>query len=88
MATSGEKSWPPVGRNHGHQWGEMMAAVGEKQMAVDTGGAGVSSILVAAWRGRAPPGSASGAIMQTVTAADIALCGTFRAQVGMRAQSA
>jgi hypothetical protein len=44
--------------------------------------------LVAAWRGRAPPGSASGAIMQTVTAADIALCGTFRAQVGMRTQSA
>jgi hypothetical protein len=36
MATSGEKRWPPVGRNHGHQWGEMMAADGEKQMAVDT----------------------------------------------------
>ncbi len=31
----GEIRWPPVGRNHGHQWGEMMAAVGEKQMAVD-----------------------------------------------------
>jgi hypothetical protein len=29
MATSGEKSW--------HQWGETMAAVGEKQMTVDNG---------------------------------------------------
>ena len=33
----GEIRWPPVGRKHGHQWGEMMAAVGEKQMAVDRG---------------------------------------------------
>jgi hypothetical protein len=31
----GEIRWPPVGRNHGHQWGETMAAVGEKQMAID-----------------------------------------------------
>jgi len=36
MATSGEKTWPPVGRKHGHQWGENMAVVGEKQMAVDS----------------------------------------------------
>ena len=28
------KRRPPVGRNHGHQWGEKMAVVGEKQMAV------------------------------------------------------
>ena len=28
MAASGEK--------YGHQWGDMMAAVGEKQMAIDT----------------------------------------------------
>jgi len=28
--------WPPVGRNHGRQWGEKLAANGEKQMAVDT----------------------------------------------------
>jgi len=26
----------PVGRNHGRQWGEKLAANGEKQMAVDT----------------------------------------------------
>jgi hypothetical protein len=31
----GEKRWPPTGRNHGRQWGEKMAVVGEKQMAVD-----------------------------------------------------
>ena len=31
----GEKRWPPVGRNHGRQRGEIMAVVGEKQMAVD-----------------------------------------------------
>src|ERR1019366_5971577 len=28
--------WPPAGRKHGHQWGEMMAVVGEKPMAIDT----------------------------------------------------
>ena len=29
-------SWPPAGRKHGHQWGEKMAADGEKPMAIDT----------------------------------------------------
>ncbi len=38
MATIGEKSCPPVGRNHVRQWGEPMAATGEKPMAVDTVG--------------------------------------------------
>ena len=29
------KSWPPVGRKDGGQWGDLMAAVGEKPMAID-----------------------------------------------------
>ena len=33
MATSREKTWPPVGRKHGHQWGE--------KMAVDSSGLGL-----------------------------------------------
>ncbi len=28
-------SWPPMGRKHGHQWGEKVAADGEKPMAID-----------------------------------------------------
>jgi DNA replication protein DnaC len=31
----GEKRWPPVGRKHGRGWGENMAVLGEKQMAID-----------------------------------------------------
>jgi hypothetical protein len=28
-------SWPPAGRKDGHQWGEKVAADGEKPMAID-----------------------------------------------------
>ncbi len=33
MATNGEKPWPPMGRNGGHQRGVSMAAYGELSMA-------------------------------------------------------
>src|SRR5450631_2881339 len=31
----GENSWPPVGRKDGRRWGEPMAVLGEKPMAID-----------------------------------------------------
>src|SRR3712207_2797825 len=34
---AGEIRWPPAGRKHVRQWGEPMAATGEKPMAVDIG---------------------------------------------------
>ena len=34
---AGENRWPPAGRKHVRQWGDSMAAAGEKPMAVDTG---------------------------------------------------
>src|SRR4051794_34883667 len=37
MATSGEKSWPPAGRNDGHQWGILWPPVGRNRWPLTRG---------------------------------------------------
>jgi hypothetical protein len=48
---SGEKNWPPVGRNRGRQLGDSVAVYGEISMAAGSVGA------VATWAGRKNPPS-------------------------------